>query len=238
MVTAIQLGDLAVDLVFKNIKNLHLSVYPPTGRVRVSAPSRMNIETIRAFLISKLAWIRQHQVKFDNQQREAPREYLDRESHYLWGKRLLLDIHLTEDKPYIELQHKRMYIGATVETTPSDLAVLIDDFYRQELRNAAQALKTKWQKIIGTEINQIVIQRMKTRWGSCNATSRNIRLNLELAKKPEACLEYVFLHEVMHFFEQTHCEKFVWLMDKYMFNWRLIRQQLNEEPLSHTDWKY
>ncbi len=238
MVAAIQLGDVAVDLVFKDIKNLHLSVYPPTGRVRVSAPSRMKIETIRAFLISKLAWIRQHQVKLGNQERETPREYLDRESHYLWGRRLLLDISLSAHKPYVELAHKTIRVGTTVDSSHGDLAALIDDFYRKELRKAAEALQIKWQKIIGVEINQVFIQRMKTQWGSCNPTKRNIRLNLELAKKPEACLEYILLHEIMHFFEPTHGDNFVRLMDKHMFNWRLIRQQLNEEPLSHTQWKY
>lgn len=238
MVTVIQLGDIAVDLVFKDIKNLHLSVYPPTGRVRVSAPSRMNIETIRAFLISKLAWIRQHQVKFGLQERETPREYLDRESHYLWGRRLLLDLNLSEDKPYVELGHKKLYVGTTVDITHSELAELVDEFYRKELRKAAEALRIKWQKIVGVEINQIFIQRMKTQWGSCNPDKRNIRLNLELAKKPEPCLEYILLHEIIHFFEPTHGENFVRLMDKHMFNWRLIRQQLNEEPLSHTEWKY
>lgn len=238
MIAAIQLGDVAVDLVFKDIKNLHLSVYPPTGRVRVSAPSRMNIETIRAFLISKLAWIRQHQVKFDLQERETPREYLDRESHYLWGRRLLLDINLSEDKPYVDLGHKKLHVGATVDTTHGELAELVDEFYRKELRKSAEALRIKWKKIVGVEINQIFIQRMKTQWGSCNPAKRNIRLNLELAKKPEPCLEYILLHEIIHFFEPTHGDNFVRLMDKHMFNWRLIRQQLNEEPLSHAEWKY
>lgn len=238
MVAAIQLGDVAVDLVFKDIKNLHLSVYPPTGRVRVSAPSQMNIETIRAFLISKLAWIRQHQVKLGNQERETPREYLDRESHYLWGRRLLLDISLSDHKPYVELAHKTIRVGATVDSSQGDLATLLDDFYRKELRKAAEILQIKWQKIIGVEINQIFIQRMKTQWGSCNPTKRNIRLNLELAKKPEACVEYIFLHEAIHFLEPTHGARFVALMDRYMFNWRLIKQQLNDEPLSHMDWKY
>ena len=238
MIAAIQLEDVAVDLVFKDIKNLHLSVYPPTGRVRVSAPSRTNIETIRAFLISKLAWIRQHQVKFSLQERETPREYLDRESHYLWGRRLLLDINLSEDKPYVELGHKKLHVGATIDTSHSKLAELVDEFYRKELRKAAEALQIKWQKITGVEINQIFIQRMKTQWGSCNPEKRNIRLNLELAKKPEPCLEYILLHEIMHFFEPTHGNNFVRLMDKHMFNWRLIRQQLNEEPLSHMEWKY
>jgi predicted metal-dependent hydrolase len=238
MIAAIQLGDVSVDLVFKDIKNLHLSVYPPTGRVRVSAPSRMNIETIRAFLISKLGWIRQHQVKFGLQERETPREYLDRESHYLWGRRLLLDINLSEDKPYVELGHKKLHVGATVDTSHAELAELVDEFYRKELRKAAEALRIKWQKIIDVEINQIFIQRMKTQWGSCNTAKRNIRLNLELAKKPEACLEYIFVHEIIHFFEPTHGKNFISLMDKHLFNWRLIRQQLNEEPLSHTEWKY
>ena len=238
MSLALQLGDIAVDIVFKDIKNLHLSVYPPTGRVRVSAPLRTNIDTIRAFLISKLGWIRQNQCKLELQERETPREYLDRESHYLWGKRMLLEIIPTEVKPYIKINHNKICIGVIPAYSYNDISDLIDELYRRELKNLAYVLSKKWQTILGIEIKNIFIQRMKTKWGSCNPKKGNIRLNLDLAKKPDVCVEYIFLHEAVHFLEPTHGARFVALMDKYMSNWRLIRQQLNDEPLSHTDWKY
>ncbi len=238
MKAAIQLGDVAVDLVFKDIKNLHLSVYPPTGHVRVSAPLHANINTIRAFLISKLGWIRQNQGKLVQQERESPREYLDRESHYLWGKRYLLDICLTEGNQFLKLGHRKFHIGVARESSQSDVAALMDDFYRGELRDATQGLRAKWEKILEIEVKRIFIQRMKTRWGSCNPQKGNIRLNLELAKKPESCLEFIFLHEAIHFLEPNHGERFIALMNTYLPNWRVIRQLLNEEPLAHMDWKY
>jgi predicted metal-dependent hydrolase len=238
MIAEMQIGDVAVDLVFKDIKNIHLSVYPPTGRVRISAPSRMNIETVRAFAISKLHWIRQHQTKFDEQKRETPREYLDRESHYLWGKRFLLDMCESDEKPSISKGHQKFHLVLPHGSSPEIAAKLLDALYRKEIKLATEHLQAKWQKILSIEVNQIYIQRMKTRWGSCSSKKRNIRLNLELAKKPEICLEYIFLHELIHFFEPTHSSKFISMMDKHMCNWRLIRQQLNDEPLSHTDWKY
>lgn len=238
MTAELLLGDIAVDLIFKDIKNIHLSVYPPTGRVRIAAPNRMNIETIRAFAISKIGWIRNNQIKFDEQKRETPREFLDRESHYLWGKRYLLDFSETNSKPALKLGHQKFHLFLPNGDATLAAAKLIDDMYREQIRSASENLAQKWQNLLGVEINQIYIQKMKTRWGSCNPQKRNIRLNLELAKKPEICLEYILLHEIIHFFEPTHGAKFVKLMDENMLNWRLIRKQLNEEPLSHTDWKY
>ncbi len=238
MTAELLLGDIAVDLVFKDIKNIHLSVYPPTGRVRIAAPTRMNIETIRAFAISKIGWIRQNQIKFDEQKRETPREFLDRESHYLWGKRFLLDFVETTDKPELKIGHQKFHLFVPRQCSQEIAEKLLEEMYRKQVKSAALNYSQKWQKLLDVEINQIFIQRMKTRWGSCNPPKRNIRLNLELAKKPEICLEYILLHEMIHFFEASHGAKFVKLMDENMFNWRLIRKQLNDEPLSHSDWKY
>lgn len=238
MIAELQLGDVAVDLVFKDIKNIHLSVYPPTGRVRIAAPSRMNIETIRAFAISKLGWIRQHQNKFEEQVRETPREYLDRESHYLWGRRFLLDIHEVDEKSSLKIGHQKFHLRLIKGSTSAHAAELLDDMYRREIKSAVEVLRHKWQKILNVEAGQVYIQRMKTRWGSCNPSKGNIRINLELAKKPEICLEYIFLHEMCHLFEPTHNANFISLMDRHMSNWRVIRQQLNNEPLAHSDWKY
>lgn len=238
MVSELHLGDLSVDLVFKDIKNIHLSVYPPTGRVRIAAPNRASIDTIRAFAISKLGWIRRHQTKFAQQERQPPREYLDRESHYLWGRRMLLHIVEGQGRPSIEIEHKKIALRVPEAVTFEAKEQLLDELYRREARLALQPLAAKWEKNLGIEINHIYLQRMKTRWGSCNPQKGNIRLNLELAKKPLECLEYIFLHEALHFFVPNHGERFVALLDQHMSNWRTIRQVLNDEPLAHSDWKY
>jgi predicted metal-dependent hydrolase len=238
MVAELHLGDLSVDLVFKNIKNIHLSVYPPTGRVRIAAPTRASIDTIRAFAISKLGWIRRHQTKFAKQERQPPREFLDRESHYLWGRRMLLHIVEGQGRPSIEIAHKKIALRVPEAVTFEAKEKLLDELYRREARRALQPLAAKWEKILDIKINHIYLQRMKTRWGSCNPQKANIRLNLELAKKPLECLEYIFLHEALHFFVPDHGERFVALLDQHMSNWRMTRQILNDEPLAHSDWKY
>lgn len=238
MVSELHLGDLSVDLVFKDIKNIHLSVYPPTGRVRIAAPTRASIDTIRAFAISKLGWIKRHQTKFAQQERQPPRELLDRESHYLWGRRMLLHIVEGKGRPSIEIAHKKIVMRVPKAATFETKEQLLDELYRREARRALQPLAAKWEKILGIRINHAYLQRMKTRWGSCNPQKGNIRLNLELAKKPMECLEYIFLHEALHFFVPNHGECFVALLDQHMSNWRTIRQILNDEPLAHSDWKY
>lgn len=238
MVTELRLGDVSVDLVFKDIKNIHLSVYPPTGRVRIAAPSRASIDTIRAYAISKLSWIRRHQAKFNGQERQTPRELLDRESHYLWGRRMLLQISEGCGRPSIEIEHRNIALRAPREITFEAKERLLDDLYRREARRALSPLVEKWEKRLGLEFNHIYLQRMKTRWGSCNPKKGNIRLNLELAKKPPECMEYILLHEALHFFVPNHGERFVHMLDGHMSNWRSIRQLLNDEPLAHSDWKY
>ncbi|WP_183942270.1 M48 family metallopeptidase [Sphingorhabdus rigui] len=238
MVAELQLGDLSIDLVFKDIKNIHLSVYPPTGRVRIAAPTRANIETIRAFAISKLVWIRKHQTKLAEQERQPPREFLDRESHYLWGRRMLLQIVVSQGRPSIDIEHKKITLRGPEAFTLEAKQRLLDKLYRREARRAIEPIASKWEKILGIEINQIYWQRMKTRWGSCNPQSGNIRLNLELAKKPLECLEYILLHEALHFLVPNHGEHFLVLLDQHMSNWRTIRQILADEPLAHSHWKY
>lgn len=238
MLSEISLGDVSVDLVFKDIKNIHLSVYPPTGRVRISAPSRTSIDAIRAFAISKLGWIRKHQTKLNRQQRQPPREYLDRESHYLWGRRMLLEILEMSGRPKIDIAHRKISLCVPEGATFDAKERLLDELYRRETRRVIEEFVSKWEKILGIEINHVFLQRMKTRWGSCNPQKRNIRLNLELAKKPVECLEYIFVHEALHFFVPNHGERFVSLLDQHMSNWRSIRQILNDEPLAHSDWKY
>lgn len=238
MVNQISVGGISVDVVFKNIKNVHLSVYPPTGRVRIAAPTRMSLEIIRLYAIAKLDWIKKQQNKLQQQERETPREYLDRESHYVWGRRYLLKLKEEDGTPAIELKHNQMVLkvrfGAAREKKEDVVAV----WYREQLRLAIFPLIAKWEPLLGVKSNRIFVQRMKTKWGSCNPHSRSIRLNSELAKKSPECLEYVIVHELVHLLEPTHNARFLALIDTFIPNWKQYRDALNRAPLSHAEWEY
>jgi predicted metal-dependent hydrolase len=236
--STLDLGGISVDVVRKDIKHLHLSVYPPTGSVRIAAPTRMNLETIRIFAISKLPWIKQHQHKLQDQPRETPREYVERESHFVWGQRYLLEMMELDDHPSIELLHRSLRLSFRTGSSLKQKEDLLETWYRTQLRSRLPDLIEKWQKLLGVEVKRIFVQRMKTRWGSCNPNSHAIRLNTDLAKKPIECLEYILLHEMMHLIEPTHNQRFQTLMDQFMPNWRHHRAALNNLPVRHSDWTY
>jgi len=238
MVTQIAFGDITVDVVLKDIKNIHLSVYPPSGRVRIAAPSRMRLDTIRVFAISKLGWIKQQQKKLQGQERDTLREYVDRESHYLWGKRYLLKVIEGNEAPSVALQHSRMLLRVRPGTDAKKKQAIIEAWYRQQLKKAVPPLIIKWEPLLGVKIERFFVQRMKTKWGSCNHGTHSIRLNTELAKKPRECLEYIVVHEMTHVLEPTHNTRFVALMDQCMPQWRFYRDQLNRLPVSHEAWTY
>ncbi|MGD9851209.1 MAG: M48 family metallopeptidase [Nitrospirales bacterium] len=238
MVTQIQLGDITVDVVKKSIKNIHLSVYPPTGHVRISAPLRMDLDNIRVFAVSKLGWIKGQQQKLCKQARETPREYLNRESHYVWGKRYLLTVAESDQTPSVELKHNRILLCVRPETEENKRQAIVEEWYRGQLRQAMAPLITKWEPLIGVKVKQFFVQRMKTKWGSCNPVARSIRLNTDLAKKPQECLEYIVVHEMVHFLESTHNARFVSLMDRFMPKWQFYRDLLNGLPVRHEHWHY
>ncbi len=238
MGTTIQLGEISVVVVRKDIKHVHLSVYPPTGNVRISAPSRMKLETIRVFALTKLGWIRQQQKKFRAQERETPRDYIQRESHYLWGKRYLLTISEADHAPTIEINHNRVHLEIRPGTDHLKRETILSEWYRDQLREAAAPLIAKWEGILGVKVASWRIQRMKTKWGSCNTTYKRVLLNLELAKKPEECLEYIILHELAHLIERRHNERFIAILDHHMPHWRSYRQQLNSLPLDPQSWNH
>ena len=234
----INIGGISVDVEFKDIKNVHLSVYPPTGRVRIAAPARMSIDTIRLYAIAKLGWIKKQQKKLQEQQRETPREYLDRESHYVWGRRYLLKVQVADQTPSVELKHNQMVMTVRPDAGKEKKEDVVASWYREQLRLAMSPLIAKWDALMGVKSSRIFVQRMKTKWGSCNPHSRSIRLNSELAKKSPECLEYVIVHELVHLLEPTHNNRFVALMDKFMPQWRQFRDELNRMPLSHQEWEY
>jgi len=232
------LGDIAVDVVLKDIKNIHLSVYPPQGAVRIAAPLRMQLDTIRVFAISKLAWIKQQQKKLRAQEREAEREHIERESHYLWGKRYLLSVKEVDGAPGIELKHSRMVLNIRPGASDLTRQAVVAQFYRDQIKAKIPALLEKWEPKMCVAAKRFFVQKMKTKWGSCNPTAGNIRLNTDLAKKPAQCLEYVLVHELAHLLERHHNARFVALMDSHMPHWRQHRETLNRSPLAHQDWVY
>ncbi|MEC4747169.1 SprT family zinc-dependent metalloprotease [Methylomicrobium sp. Wu6] len=238
MATQINLGNLTVDVTFKDIKNIHLSVYPPDGKVRISAPARMNLDTVRVFAISKLGWIKQQQEKLLRQDRETPREYLDRESHYVWGKRYLLQIVEGNAPPGIELKHNTLVLRVRPGTEEQKKQAIVEVWYREQLKVAAADIITRWEPRIGVKVGTFFVQRMKTKWGNCNPIHRSLRFNTELAKKPPECLEYIVVHEMVHLLEPTHNARFVALMERFMPNWRMFREQLNQLPVRHEAWDY
>jgi predicted metal-dependent hydrolase len=238
MVTKIELGEISVEVVKKDIKNIHLSVYPPAGRVRISAPLRMNLETIRVFAISKLDWIKRQQRKLREQERETPREYLDRESHYVWGKRYLLKVAPSDEAPAVELEGARMLLRVRPGASDEKKRSIVEEWYRERIKQVVPALIAKWEPIVGVNVKRFFVQRMKTKWGSCNHNSGSIRLNTELAKKPPECLEYIVVHEMVHLLETTHNHRFTTLMDRFMPKWRFCRAELNRLPVRHENWDF
>ena len=238
MDSQLHLGDLAVRVVRKEIKNVHLSVHPPTGRVTISAPTRMSNDTLRVFALSKLGWIRRQQSKLFEQEREAPREFLNRESHFVWGRRYLLTVSESDQPPLLSLSHNRMFIRVRPQTDAARKQAFIDEWYRDQIRTVAPPLIAKWERLIDVEVERFFVQRMKTKWGSCNSRARTIRLNTDLAKKPRECLEYLIVHELVHLLEPTHNARFVALMNQFMPKWEHHRETLNQLPVRHEVWSY
>lgn len=235
----IAVGNIVVDVVRKDIKNIHLAVYPPTGRVRMAVPLQTNDDAIKMFALSKLGWIKRHQRNFEKQERVTQREYKQRESHYFGGRRYLLNIIETEAVPKVVVRSKK-YIDLYVKpNTPTEKRhELLNKWYRSQLKKKIPLLISKWEKILGVQVNTWQIKQMKTKWGSCTIEKKHIWLNLELAKKPEHCLEYIIVHEMVHLRERHHNEKFVYYMDTYLPTWRQLKTELNKLPVSHADWSY
>lgn len=233
-----QLGDVRVDVVRKDIKNLHLSVLPPLGRVRIAAPERMSLDVVRVFAIDKLSWIRRQQRKMSEQDRETHREYLDRESHYVWGQRYLLKVVEVDQTPSVEMSHNRLVLRVRPGISIARRQDILEGWHREELRAAARPLIAKWERIMGVEVRRLFVQRMKTKWGSCNPRTASIRLNTDLARKPRECLEYIVVHEIAHMMENTHNQRFLALMDHFMPKWQSRREVLNRLPVRHESWEY
>jgi predicted metal-dependent hydrolase len=198
----------------------------------------MKTEAIRVFAITKLGWIKQQQKKQREQVRESPRDYVERESHYVWGRRYLLSVIEEYAPARMDVSGNRIKLHVRPGTSPAKRETIMEHWYRDELKRALPSLLSKWEKHIGVSVSKVFVQRMKTKWGSCNHRTGAVRFNTELAKKPASCLEYIVVHELVHLLEKTHNAKFVSLMDRFMPKWRMTQQMLNDLPVRHEDWSY
>ena len=235
----ITVEEFEIDVVRKDIKNLHLALYPPNGRIRIATPLSIDDEAVRLFAISKLTWIKKRQSSFRSQNRQSAREYVSGESHYFNGKRYLLNVIYQNSAPKVEVRNKT-YIDLYVRDGYSLVKrrkVMIE-WYRSELKSHIPDLISKWEKIIKVQVNDWGVKQMKTRWGTCNISAKRIWLNLQLAKKPLHCLEFIVVHELVHLLERHHNDQFIGYMDKFMPNWRFYKEELNRFPVSHDEWNY
>ncbi|EMA4433296.1 MULTISPECIES: M48 family metallopeptidase [Enterobacter cloacae complex] len=233
----IQLGEISIAVTRKDIKNVHLTVHPPDGRVTLAAPFNTRLEVARAYAISKLAWIRDQQRKLGCQARETPRQFVERESHYVWGRRYLMTVDYQNVKPTVILSNKRITLIVRPGSSTEKRAELMHEWHKLLLHEVVPPLVQKWERKLKVSVSGYFLQRMKTKWGSCNHSAGNIRLNTELVKKPKDLLEYVIVHEMAHLIEPTHSERFIAILEEHYPSWREARAELNELPLAAEVWK-
>lgn len=236
MEETLQLGDIAISLTRKDIKHAHLSVHPPSGRVTLVAPRGTRTEVARAYAASRLGWIRDQQAKLLAQARETPRQFLERESHYLWGRRYLLSVKEEEAKPSVRMTHRTLFLTVRPGCNREKRAVVMHEWHKSLLHEVVPVLIHKWERRLAVTVSGYFLQRMKTKWGGCNHRARTIRLNTELVKKPKDLLEYVVVHEMLHLIEPNHSERFLTLLGKHYPTWREARAELNELPLAAETW--
>jgi predicted metal-dependent hydrolase len=237
MIETIQLGDISIRVTRKAIKHVHLSVHPPGGRVTLSAPRATRLDVARAYAISKLGWIREQRKRFALQAREAPRRFVERESHDLWGRRHLLTVMYRDTKPFVSLDHKRITLTVRPGSDAQKRADIIHEWHKLLLHEVVPPIIMKWELKLKVKVAGYFLQRMKTKWGSCNHRARHIRLNTELVKKPKDLLEYVIVHEMTHLVEPTHSDRFMAILAEHYPTWREARAELNELPLTAEVWK-
>ena len=235
MTETMTIGSLQCELHRKAIKNLHIAVLPPHGRVRVSAPEAMRDTAISAAVASRLVWIKRQQQKFLDQPRQSGRQMVGGEGHFLWGRSYRLKIVFTEGRAKVEAGKQYITLFVKADSTQQERMRLLENFYRRTLKQEISRILPRWQEKIAAPAAW-GIKRMKTKWGSCNTESRRIWLNSELVKKPHDCLEYILVHELVHLLERHHNERFQTLMDTHLPNWRHTRDSLNGSVLSEEKW--
>ena len=237
MPAVLAIGGINVEVVKKDIKNLHPTVHPPRGDVRIAAPQRMQLDTIRLYAISKLPWLRRQLETIRAQEREPARDYVNRESHLVWGQRYLFKVVERDGPPTVELRRRDLVLQVRPGTDKARRQEILAAWYRDQVRTAALPLLAKWTRVLKVEAGAIFVRRMKTKWGSCNHNAKHIRLNTQLVTKPKDLLEYVIVHEMVHLIEPTHSERFLTILGEHYPTWREARAELNELPLAAETWR-
>lgn len=231
-----KVSGIDVDVIYKNIKNLHIAVYPPLGRVRVAAPKRLDDDAVRLAVVQRLPWIKKQRQSLRNAARQSEREMVTGESHYIWGRRYRLKVVERPGRTHFEIDGERLVLYTTSHSTAEQRRAALDLWHRQQLREAIPTIVGTWEQNFEVSVPKWTIRRMKTKWGSCNRETRHLWFNVELAKKDPDCLEYIVVHEMAHYFERNHGERFTSLMDKYLPDWRSRRDLLNGAPLAEEAW--
>jgi predicted metal-dependent hydrolase len=234
----ITVGGIKIEIVRKDIKNLHLGVYPPHGRVRVAAPLVVSDEAVRLAVIDKLGWIRRQKAKFAEQPRQSQREMVSGETHYFLGRKYRLRVHEHEGAARVALRFAALDLYVRPGTSTEQREAILMHWHREQLKLLLPPLLDKWQPALGVQVATWGIKKMKTKWGSCNAVARRVWFNLELTKKPVQCLEYIVVHELVHLLERHHNERFIALMNAHFPQWQHYRELLNTSPLAHEEWDY
>jgi len=237
MAQTIRLGEIGIVVTRKDVKHVHLSVHPPDGRVTLVAPKGTRPEVARAYAVSRLGWIRKQQSGLRGQARETQRQFVGRETHYLWGRRYLLTVREEEAKPAVKLSHRRITLTVRPGSDRARREAVMHEWHKSLLHAALPELIRKWERKLGVKVAGYFLQRMKTKWGGCNHRAGTIRLNTELVKKPKDLLEYVVVHEMLHLLAPTHSEQFFGLLSKHYPSWREARAELNELPLGAESWR-
>lgn len=237
MAETLHIGEIAIEMTRKDVKHVHLSVHPPVGRVSLVAPRATRVEVARAYAISKLGWIREQRARLQAQARETPRRFVERESHQVWGRRYLLAVVEADEKPSVRLSHRGVTLRVRPGSGTSKREGVIHEWHKALLHEVVPPLIAKWEAKLGVNVRGYYLQRMKTKWGSCNHPAGNIRLNTELVKKPKDLVEYVVVHEMLHLLEPTHSDRFTALLDKHYPTWREARAELNALPLGAEKWR-
>jgi len=234
----IVVSGIPVQVVRKKIKNLHLATYPPDGRVRIAVPLHVDDDAVHLAVTSKLGWIRKQQRAYAEQPRESEREMVNGESHYVRGVRYRLRVAERLGKQDVKLSGGTLELGVRPGSTPEQRRALLDRWHRKRLQQDVERLVAKWEPYVGAKVSEARIKRMRTRWGTCNAQAGRIWINAELAKKPDECLEYIVVHEMVHLLERRHNDVFKRHMDRLLPHWRNSRDALNATPLGHEEWGY
>ena len=227
---------IGIDVIRKDIKNLHIGVYPPAGRVRVAAPDRLSDDQVRLAIIQRLPWIKKQQLRLRTADRQSQREMVTGESHYVWGRRLRLKVIERPSRAHIEVDGDRLLMYVPPGTSDERRRLLLDHWHREQLRAVIPGLLARWEPLLQVSVSDWNIRRMRTKWGTCNRETRRIWLNVELAKKHPHCLEFILVHEMTHLLERNHGARFLGLMDQFMQSWRVRSEQLNSAPLDAREW--